>query len=86
LKGRHMTRTWDFTLVLTGVSDLTDDLADALFEAGCDDATPSVVNGKPLLDFSREAESLEKAVLAALEDIRRAGKRLGIPLDVERME
>jgi hypothetical protein len=80
-----MTKTWDFTLVLKGVSDLTDDLADALFEAGCDDATHSMVGGKPLLDFSREAESLEEAVLTALEDIRRAGEMLGVPLDVERI-
>jgi hypothetical protein len=85
LKVRNMTRVWDFTLVLTGVSDLTDDLADALFEAGCNDATYSIVGGKPRLDFSREAESLEEAVAAAVEDIRRCGERLGTLLDVERM-
>lgn len=80
-----MTKTWDFALVLAGVVDLTDDLADALFEEGCDDATFSMVGGKPRLDFSREAESLEDAVLTASEDIRRAGESLGIHLDVERL-
>lgn len=78
-------KNWEFALVLTGVVDLTDDLADALFEEGCDDATFSMVGGKPRLDFDREAESLEDAVLSALDDIRRAGERLGIHLDVERL-
>lgn len=29
----------DFTLVLYGISELTREVVDALYEAGCDDAT-----------------------------------------------
>lgn len=32
-------KSWDFTVILEGVADMTDALADALYEAGCDDAT-----------------------------------------------
>ena len=34
---------YDFTLILTESLELTDDLADALFAAGCDDGTPGIV-------------------------------------------
>lgn len=64
---------WDFTLnfrLPPGKGDPTLWL-DALFEAGCDDATVGV--GRPgaiALDFSREAENAESAVLSAINAVR----------------
>ena len=36
---------YDFTLILAAALELTDDIADVLFEAGCDDGTPGTCNG-----------------------------------------
>jgi hypothetical protein len=64
---------YDFTLILTASLELTDDLADALFAAGCDDGTPGTCNGVFSIDFHREARSLEEAMRSAIEDVRAAG-------------
>jgi hypothetical protein len=64
---------YDFTLILTESLALTDDLADALFAAGCDDGTPGTCNGVFSIDFHREAMSLEEAMRSAIEDVRAAG-------------
>ncbi len=66
-------KTHGFTIILAGVSELTPDLADDLFEAGCDDATPWSRGGTVGVDFDRDAESLGDAVGSALKDVERAG-------------
>ncbi len=64
--------TNEFTLIVEG-PDLQDgSYADALFDAGCDDATIGRVAGVQFLDFDREAESLADAVFEAVEAIERA--------------
>ncbi len=63
----------DFALVIDGVPELTSDVEDALFEAGCDDATLSMRYGRLYMEFSRAAVSLESAILSALRDVRKAG-------------
>jgi hypothetical protein len=64
---------YDFTLILADPLELTDDLADALFAAGCDDGTPGTCNGVFSIDFHRTATSLEEAIRSAIEDVRIAG-------------
>jgi len=64
---------YDFTLILAESLALTDDLADALFAAGCDDGTPGTCNGVFSIDFHREAASLEEALRSAIGDVRTAG-------------
>lgn len=64
---------YDFTLILTESLELTNDLADALFAAGCDDGTPGTCNGVFSIDFHREAKSLEEAMRSAIKDVRAAG-------------
>jgi len=34
-------KTYEFNVVLKDVSEVTDDQADRLFKAGCDDGTPA---------------------------------------------
>lgn len=64
---------YDFSLVLSEPLALTDEIADALFQAGCDDSTPGNSEGRFVVDFSREAPSLEKAISSAIENVRTAG-------------
>ncbi len=63
-----------FTLILTGIKDLTPDVTDALYEAGFDDALVGMAAGVPYIDVNhRRAESLEKAVREAIRDVEKAG-------------
>jgi hypothetical protein len=65
--------TYDFQLVLSGVTSMTEEIADALYEAGCDDGTPFSSQGIASVGFSREAASLEDAVRSAIGDVNKAG-------------
>jgi len=69
-------KTFEFTIVPADVSEMTDDLADALFEAGCDDGSPFSRDGVAGVGFSREADSLEEAIRTAMTDVRKAGVRV----------
>ena len=72
---------WEFTLIVDG-PDIqgNNDLLDALFEAGCDDALVGRTNCVQYLAFTREAACLEDAVLSAVADIERVS-----PLQVTRL-
>ena len=52
---------------------MTDDGANALFEAGCDDATFSVRFGRVYATFTRTAPAIKEAIFSAIADIRKAG-------------
>jgi hypothetical protein len=66
-------QTYDFTLILSGVPELTDAVCDALFEAGCDDAVLGQRDGVVFLDFGREADSAQAAILSAIAAVEGAG-------------
>ena len=66
-------RPFEFVLVLSGVDDLSEHVMDGLFEAGCDDATPSLRYGRVYLTFERVAPSFREAVLSAIRDVNKAG-------------
>jgi hypothetical protein len=75
---------YDFTLILTEPLELTDDLADALFAAGCDDGTPGTCHGVFSIDFHRESGSLEEAIRSAIANIRTAGYEVArVEIDAE---
>jgi hypothetical protein len=46
-------KSCDFKLILGGISDVTDDQGDALFEAGCDDGTIVSRDGAVFVRFAR---------------------------------
>ena len=71
---------YEFTLILKGARELTEEIADKLFDAGCDDGTPGTCNGVFSIDFHREADSLEFALRSAIANVKSAG------YEVERME
>jgi hypothetical protein len=71
---------YDFTLILEGPLELTEQMADKLFEAGCDDGTPGLYEGVFSIDFHRQAVSFEAAIRSAITDVKSAGYK------VERVE
>ncbi|MCI0464777.1 MAG: hypothetical protein L0Z62_48250 [Gemmataceae bacterium] len=66
-------KTYEFDVFLKDVAEVTDDQADSLFAAGCDDGTPASCNGMTWIHFDREASSLEDALRAAVAQVRAAG-------------
>ena len=76
-------KTYEFDLLLKDVLEVTDDQADALFAAGCDDAAPASCNGIIWIHFDREAPSLEEAIRSAIAQVQSAGFTVSkIELDV----
>jgi len=64
----------EFTLILGGISKLTQAVDDALFEAGFDDSLVGVVDGNVFIDVNhRESDSLEATVQQAIDDVDKAG-------------
>jgi hypothetical protein len=61
-----------FTLVLAGVSELTPELANALYEATNGDIECNMRDGVTFLEFERAASSLREAVISAIRDVEKA--------------
>src|SRR5690625_189957 len=68
----------EFTLIIETQANLEDGLEDTLFEAGCDDATLSFRKGIAYLDFDREADSLESAIISAIQQVEQTGLNLWV--------
>jgi hypothetical protein len=66
-------RSHEFTVILAGVDELTPEVADALYAAGCDDCIQGSVGPIVYLRFDREAASLAEAIGSAVTDVERAG-------------
>ncbi len=62
----------EFVLTLGEHPEISPAAEDALFEAGCDDATLAVRSGRVYLTFARVAPSFKEAVLSAIRDVERA--------------
>jgi len=62
-----------FNLILKEGTKITEELADRLFDAGCDDGTPGTYCGTPYISFHREADSLESAIRSAVANVQKTG-------------
>ena len=61
---------YNFMVIVKGGDIVNDDeLSDALYQAGCDDSTPGMVDGIATLEFDREAADLYTALTSAIADI-----------------
>ena len=61
-----------FTLILSGVSNLTPKLASALYEATKGDIECSMCNGLAFLEFERTAPTLRDAITSAIREVEKA--------------
>ena len=62
-----------FLLILTGVSDITPELSDTLYEATGGDIEFNMRYGVAFLEFDRTAPSLQEAVTSAIEQVEGCG-------------
>lgn len=67
-----------FTLVLSGVSELTPELADTLYEVTHGDIEFNMRNGLAYLEFDRSAPTLRDAVTTAIAQVEQAGVGLRV--------
>ncbi|CAN5605728.1 hypothetical protein BH23PLA1_BH23PLA1_42340 [soil metagenome] len=86
-KPRTMKKTsnhpvYEFSLIFSGPSELTEEMENSIYEAGCSDTLLGIQNGEIFLDFHREAPSFQVALISAIMDVERAG----IGLELIRVE
>ena len=62
-----------FTLILSGVSEITPKLADALYAATGGDIEFNMRDGVAFLEFDRASSSLHDAVTSAISQVEGAG-------------
>ncbi|ARB92138.1 TPA: hypothetical protein I9781_003018 [Legionella pneumophila] len=63
---------FDFRLKLLNC-DFNEEVANQIYSSGCSDALLVMSHGELILDFTRQAESLEKAIKSALSDLDKLG-------------
>lgn len=64
---------YQFTVILSGREEMTPDMAEALYVAGCDDGHPWSSEGVAAITFDREATDLGLAIRSAVADVVTAG-------------
>jgi hypothetical protein len=75
---------YEFSLILA-TADVSDEDADKLFEAGCDDASILTREGVTRLQFDRLASNLDEALASAIQSVEQAGL-LVARVEIERSE
>ena len=66
-------RTYEFAVTLAEGTEHSDELVEALYEAGCHDGSVWSSAGVVQIGFTRRAESLEEAIRSAVADVQKAG-------------
>jgi hypothetical protein len=75
---------YEFSLILSG-HEVTDEDADKLYEAGCDDGSILTRDGVTRVQFDREALNPDEALASAIQDVERAGLAVS-RVEIERHE
>jgi hypothetical protein len=65
-------KTHTFTLILSGVAQITPELADALYAATQGDIELNLRDGVAFLEFDRTASTLREAITAAIREVEGA--------------
>ena len=65
-------KTYAFSLILSGVSEMTSELADALYEATNGEIEFELRDGVASLEFERKAATLKDAITSAIREVETA--------------
>src|SRR5438132_12444899 len=69
---RSTMQTYNFTLILSGIAELTPALAGALYAATHGDIELNLRDGVAFLEFERTASSLREAIITAIHEVETA--------------
>jgi hypothetical protein len=75
---------YEFSLILSE-REVTDEDADKLYEAGCDDASIVTRDGVTRIQFDRHAQNLDEALASAIQSVERTGFAVA-RVEIERHE
>jgi hypothetical protein len=68
--------TFQFTLILSGVEEITSSLADALYAATGGDIELNMRNNVAFVEFDRQAKTLQEAITSAIRQVE--GAEVGV--------
>jgi hypothetical protein len=66
-------KTYEFSIIASGLDPRADDFEARFYDAGCDDATVSFQKGHIIVDFAREAKTVDAALSSAIKDVMATG-------------
>jgi predicted DNA-binding transcriptional regulator AlpA len=66
-------KSFEFSIIASGLDPAAPDFETRFFDSGCDDATVSFQKGHIIVDFARDAETLDIALASAIENVLTAG-------------
>lgn len=69
-------QVFEFSIIASGLDPQANDFESRFYDAGCDDATVSFQKGHIIVDFAREAISIEEAIASAVECVEKAGAKI----------
>lgn len=69
-------KNYEFCIIASGLDPKAADFESRFYEAGCDDATISFQKGHIIVDFSRDAESMDVAIASAVDAVIAAGAKV----------
>jgi len=75
---------YEFSLILTA-SEVTDGEADKLYESGCDDGSILSRGDVTMVQFDRNASTLDEALASAIRDVEAAGFQVS-RVEIDRRE
>ncbi len=75
---------YEFSLILTA-TDVSEEQADKLFDAGCDDGSILSRDEVTMIQFDRTAPTLDEALASAIRDVEKSGFQVA-RVEIERHE
>lgn len=73
---RPTTKSYEFSIIASGLDRHAPDFETRFYDAGCDDATISFQKGHIIADFARAADSMDIALSSAIEAVLAAGAKV----------
>jgi hypothetical protein len=69
-------KTFEFSVIASGLDPGAGNFEALFYDNGCDDALVSFQNGHIIIDFAREAETMDEAISSALENVAATGAHI----------
>ncbi|EDQ34658.2 hypothetical protein HPDFL43_00635 [Hoeflea phototrophica DFL-43] len=66
-------KNYEFSIIASGLDPQADDFEAKFYDGGCDDALVSFQKGHTIIDFAREAPSVDQAISSAIENVTSVG-------------
>jgi predicted DNA-binding transcriptional regulator AlpA len=73
MKRKQTMKTFEFSIIASGLDPHADDFEDRFYDSGCDDALVAFQKGHIIVDFAREANSIEEAISSAIANVQATG-------------